>query len=394
MGSLKVRYLERRTYKGTTYFYWKPKKHYFVGRKWMKCPFGLHTLPDNEVAAHTEADRLNKALDAWRTGAVAEIVSPEGSFDWMICEYKKSPAFKALGERTGKEYGYILEAIRVALRKKGLAATQAADIDPQMAYMLHDYFAGTPRKAQLVVAISRIVYGFGRRKGILTENPFKGLGIKRSKPRQQIWLDIDRPEDMLHRIISLKKAAIEMGLDSMNFAIDLGLFTIQRENDILALAWSRYSGTAITLRQSKVRKWVFIPMRLPVFKDILDTQVRISPLMLVSERTGRPYDKDHFGDVFREVREKAGIPQEFQFRDFRRTGIVLYGMSGAEPQEIAAISGHTIDEVMDILETYMPKNIIMAQNGMDKLNERYGSLLSTMKFQKPARPLLIGVQKT
>jgi len=376
MGRIEVRYFVKKSYfnkklgKVVTYYYWQPKRQYFIMGKWHKCPLKPQQLNNDPIKAHSEAEGLNNQLDLWRSGIKPEIAPKEGSFDWLLCEYKKSDLYRSLGDRTAKEYGYIIEAIRLKLRVLKVQHTKATAWTPQIAYRLYESFLDTPRKAQLVVAISRIVFNYALKKieGIKI-NPFDKLGIKKNKPRQQIWLDLDG-DDLFVHVDLMKKTALEMGLPSIALAIDLGLWTTQRENDLLALPWNKYDGKVIKLRQKKTGVWVEIPV-MPQLRQGLDRAHRNNALMLISERTGKSYSKDHFGDIFREVRIKAGLSDNFQFRDFRRTSIVLMAMAGCTVPEITAISGHTNAEVTDILETYMPRNSHMARNAVDKMQNVY-----------------------
>lgn len=383
MGVIKVQYLKTKHYKGKDYYYWTPNSEYIVAGEKVKCPMKSECLGTDKVKALARAEALNESLNSWRAGLIIERTNKDGSFCWLIGEYKGSKWFKELGERTQREYGYILETIRETLREKGIADEMAADFTRQHARLLHNLFSGTPRKAQLVVAISRIVFNYGIETGHIKEggNPFQNMRIKRNRARNQIWLDVDSPDNMLHKVITLKEAAIARGVPSMAFAVDLALFSMQRQGDLLRLPWNKYDGREIRLKQGKTQKWVYIPVtRMPVFKEILDKRMtaKTSPLMLISERTGNPYDKDHCGDVFREVRAHAGLPDDLQFRDLRRTGMVLWAMAGAEPQEIAAISGHTIEETTNILEIYLPRNMRMAEHGADKLQAKYGDQLRAL----------------
>lgn len=59
-----------------------------------------------------------------------------------------------------------------------------------------------------------------------------------------------------------------------------------------------------------------------------------------------------------------------QFRDFRRTGVVWLGELGIEDSLIGSITGHKLDEVRAILETYMPRTTKMAGRAVVQRLER------------------------
>ena len=55
-------------------------------------------------------------------------------------------------------------------------------------------------------------------------------------------------------------------------------------------------------------------------------------------------------------------------RDLRRTGMVWAAEAGATVPQIVAVSGHSIQEGMEILETYLPRNQLLANAAIDKLD--------------------------
>ena len=89
--------------------------------------------------------------------------------------------------------------------------------------------------------------------------------------------------------------------------------------------------------------------------------------LIVSETTGRRYTAYNFVHVFAAIRDAAGIAG-LRFQDLRRTCVVNLARAGCTPPEIAAVSGHKIDTVVDILETYLPRDGVMAQHAIAKLD--------------------------
>ncbi|MDA1813390.1 hypothetical protein PDK10_27570, partial [Bacillus cereus] len=61
---------------------------------------------------------------------------------------------------------------------------------------------------------------------------------------------------------------------------------------------------------------------------------------------------------------------DLQFRDFRRTCVVVLGELGLADQLIAAITGHSLDETKRILEVYMPRTTGMAARAIMMSAER------------------------
>jgi hypothetical protein len=59
---------------------------------------------------------------------------------------------------------------------------------------------------------------------------------------------------------------------------------------------------------------------------------------------------------------------DLRYQDLRRTCIVNLARAGCTPLEIAAITGHMIDTVVDILQHYLPRDSIVAANAIEKLD--------------------------
>jgi hypothetical protein len=56
--------------------------------------------------------------------------------------------------------------------------------------------------------------------------------------------------------------------------------------------------------------------------------------------------------------------------------------AGCTPPEIAAVTGHKIDAVLDILETYLPRNSEMAAQAITKL-DAYRRRKQEQKLEQP-----------
>ncbi len=68
---------------------------------------------------------------------------------------------------------------------------------------------------------------------------------------------------------------------------------------------------------------------------------------------------------------------ELQRRDVRRTGIIQLALAEATTPQIAALSGHSIDQVQTILDTYLPRRGEVALGGVEKW-EKAGPAVSNV----------------
>ena len=141
-------------------------------------------------------------------------------------------------------------------------------------------------------------------------------------------------------------------------------FTAQRPSDVLAMAWSNYSGRSIKLRQQKTGTLIDVPCH-PVLKAHLDELPRQSTLIVTYRRRSVAYLR--FNERFRRVAKRVGI--DAQARDLRRTAMLRMAEAGATVPQIASVSGHSIDSTQRILETYLPRNRDLAEIAIARLAE-------------------------
>jgi integrase len=345
-----VRYLIKRTHRGKDRYYWAPKKEYVLDGKITPCPYRITRLK-GDILAH--AGRLNDMLDTWLETSEPVTKFFHGTVGWMVGEYKRDPRFTELADSTRKLYETMLPQICDELGDFPIVSVTRP--------MARDFclsFGEHSRKPSAMGALCRLIFNFGKAIDAVTANPFDSLRIPKPKPRRNMWTQA--------QITATQAKAVP----SIALAFQMGLDTLQRPGDLMRLAWTAYDGQWLRVRQSKTGAVVDIPVfKFPALKKMMDETPRVSPIMLIDERTGKPYTKERFTEQVRAACELGAIPKELQFRDLRRTGIVRLGEHGATNAEIAALSGHSLDETQKILEVYLPRTRKMAENAVVKLNK-------------------------
>jgi integrase len=161
----------------------------------------------------------------------------------------------------------------------------------------------------------------------------------------------------------------------MHLPLLIGLWTGQREGDILRLRWSAYDGAVIRLKQRKGQRRgkkknsaaiVVIPVAGPL-KVALDAELaarkaaKISPLRLEDEMIclnseGEPWREGRAGyngfiSSFKKAKDEAGI-EGINFSDLRGTAVTRLALAGCTVPEICAITGHSHDEANAILQAH------------------------------------------
>ena len=123
-------------------------------------------------------------------------------------------------------------------------------------------------------------------------------------------------------------------------ALMLGLWTGQREGDLLDLTWFAYDGTHIRLVQSKsIRlgnmkraKRVVIPVGTPL-KAMLDAMSRRGDQHILLNSRGRPWTEDGFRKSWAKECKRLGIVG-VTFNDLRGTAVTCLALAGCTEPEI------------------------------------------------------------
>jgi integrase len=152
----------------------------------------------------------------------------------------------------------------------------------------------------------------------------------------------------------------------IRLACALLLHTAQRPSDALSMTWGqiqeRNGRLWLTLRQAKTGELVDVPAHRNLAQMLRTTPRR--SLMVVPSPTGLKWSYRNFSRAWDKVTAAAGI-DGVQRRDLRRTAMVRMAEAGATSAQIAAVSGHTIEQTSRILDTYIPRRGEVAAGAID-----------------------------
>jgi integrase len=164
------------------------------------------------------------------------------------------------------------------------------------------------------------------------------------------------------------------GLHSVGTAIVLNEWCSQREGDVLNFKKPSVAGGTITLRQSKTGADVALPVEMvPALAARIAAELArhkerglATPYLIVCESTRRAWQGDHFRHTFSELRRTAARRAEAagdtelaadirprQFMDLRHTAVTRLAEAGATEPLIAAVTGHSLQAVRQILSHYL-----------------------------------------
>jgi integrase len=154
----------------------------------------------------------------------------------------------------------------------------------------------------------------------------------------------------------------------LHLALMLGLWTGQREGDLLRLTWSAYDGVKIRLKQFKTGRRVTIPVGASL-KAMLDATSRRTPTILLT-MDGTPWTASGFSSSWRKACKRARITG-VTFNDLRGTAVTRLALAGCSEAEIATITGHALSEVRSILDKhYLHRDPKLAESAIRKLEQR------------------------
>ena len=127
-------------------------------------------------------------------------------------------------------------------------------------------------------------------------------------------------------------------------------------------------GSKLRLKQSKAGRRVSVPVS-AALREIVDSLPRLGPIMLTSSE-GRPWTSDGFRASFGKTCAKASIDQ-LTFHDLRGTAVTGLAIAGCTESKIAAITGHSLKSVGEILDRhYLSRDDALGENAMRKLEKR------------------------
>ncbi len=336
-----------------------PRMRFIAGRYfWRPTPavrklgFAAEALGEDLAKAIERARHMNAMVEQERKrGPGAPGLAP-GSIAHLVALFRKDLRFTRLASGTQRSYDGILREIERVAGRVAVKGITRKDL------------AGTYRKLQargLATAAAhmrvwRILLGFAWDEGLRDDNPAKGLHLITPDSRSRVW----SPDE----VALLCAQAGREGRPSIGLALRLALALGQRQGDVLALRWGAFSGRGFTIQQSKTGARIIVPLPRELAAELAGMP-RPAEHILLSETSGRPWadGEDHFRHEFARIREAAGLPQDLQFRDLRRTAATDLGAAGATDDEIRAVTGH---QSRGVVAVYVRPDTRMAEAAIRK----------------------------
>lgn len=360
-------------------WYWKPERR--LRPTWKSVPLGADFAP-----AAAEARRLNAEVDKWlaagaqRPGPRARRRMGPVSIGSLIAEYKVSANWKLLRPRTQKQYVYEFSRLEDEFGHEPAATLPPARVDDWLDQMR----LTAPETGRHVAAKGRLLYAWAQRKALIPPgvNPFQGAKLGQGNKRKVLMTPAD--------LAIVVAACDEAGRFSLGTALVIAFAGVQRITDMWGLRQEHIAGGRLYFTQAKGEKVLARGARKPGFQVdaalpglIAERLARRPPpatpegWLCPHEKTLRPWDEKHAAHTFAKIRDALVASDrrhahlaKVQMRDARRSGFVQYVMDGASVPFVCSLSGHSIEEGMDIIEHYLPKTAAQADRAVQLLSVR------------------------
>ncbi|MGL5447547.1 MAG: hypothetical protein ACRDBL_09580 [Rhabdaerophilum sp.] len=357
-------------------WYWEPS-----GRLRQEGGFRTHPLGDDLRAAFAAARTLNKQADDWlaKAGparpkkAAAVEARAALTFSELCNRYRASPRFKALRATTRETYESCLKILEAEFGHDRAVMVNRARVLGWADHLRQR----APQGLRHYAAVARTLYNWARERELVTfeRNPFDKMELPAGRRAVRI-----READLLALVAIADRADIRDPASNQPLPAraDLGtcmivaFYCIQRVSDVLRLTAANFKGGGLHLVQSKTGKAITLTQApAPVLARL---KAHAPAATLFGDATKMADPDAAASRAFARLKVRVAIVdpalarriEAVQLRDMRRSGFVHYAEGARDATGkvirppvpvhlICSISGHTIKEGMEIIETYLPK---------------------------------------
>lgn len=383
---------------GITRWYWQPSATL------AKAGWKTLSLGKDERAAIDAARVRNQQVEDWKLGGIKpgqiRHRAAAGTLNALIARYRREvvegnhPATGRPNLKPGTKGIYETSLKRL---EDWAGKYPLAYITPARVRALRDASAKPREQGGLghsaafnLLKTGRQVFAFAENIDLIPKgsNPFGKFQFGAPPARKAVWEADDEA--------AFKAAAIDLGYPSMALALELAIYTAQREGDLIGFTEGQLQ--SIEIAEATVRNRFALPgqpvlgwinvqgktsdqevdvqLEIPFEPQLLAkvqkaiatnrardraaTPRRLLTYVLVDDKTGKPWTKRWFIRVWRKILDHAAETTgrthmaNLVWHDLRRTRVVRLRRRGMHPAMIAAITGHSPQSINMMLRVYGP----------------------------------------
>jgi len=296
-------------------------------------------------------------IGSYNAAIATKVHPPQGVLLSLIQGYQASADFGDLADRTRVDYIKKIKLIEAKFGDFPLSALTDRRTRGVFLAWRDQLATRSRRQADYTWTVFARILSWATNRGLIAANPCaRGGRLYHGSRADKVWTLDD------------EAAFLRSAPSHLHLPLWLGLWTGQRQGDLLRLPWSAYDGTHIRLRQSKTGVRVVIPVGAPL-RAALDAVTKQGPVILVSTDK-RPWTPDGFRASWAKACTRAGIVG-VTFNDLRGTAVTRLALAECSEAEIATLTGHTLRDVRSILDAhYLHRDPALAENAIRKLEKR------------------------
>lgn len=319
-------------------------KEYFYHRKTQTRIIGQYGTPEF-IASYLEASKKEVP------------VSADGLFSSLLLRYQQSAEYKEKAPNTKRLYQVYIGALRDRFGQVPLKQFEARGIRDEFLQWRDELIVeGRSATARNLLKFSQTLLQWSEERGILDVNRLRGVKqLYRADRSGETW-----DFQTIYRILSVTPARVSN-------AILFGLWSGQRQGDLIKAKWADIQNDALIVEQQKTGAIVGLPL-IGGFGAFLNGLPRDSENILNSS-LGSEWEASSLRQAWRTALGRAELKElNKTFHDLRGTTATTLADMGATEAQIAAVTGHAIGGQAPTLKAYLRKTHVQARAAMELLS--------------------------
>ena len=354
-----ARYMQRVDKDGVAYYRYNPPADAVEANIVKRIKIGT-----NLVEAINYCNEQNELMDEWRQHhRYLKHLTDKSTVNDLTKSYINSLEHSRLGIKTRSDYAYYLKQwYQDRTAGQVLLHTRLGSLTTPMCQQIYDTHAGNSVSlANHSLAVYRLLFSYAIRNGFCIFNPFTNVKRQTDRPRRTVWTKE-------HIKAFMATAFSKYEWRSIGLIVYTAYCAAQRLGDMRMLTWDSYdiNTGVLSLEQSKRRARVAIPLPKDLQEMLKQQHLDLSwqPFIMPAstKNTPKPYSLQQLSKVGKVVMQEAGLPDELQLMDLRRTAITEMVEVGVALTNVMALSGHATVHSLTPYVKHTLKSATVAQN--------------------------------
>jgi integrase len=287
---------------------------------------------------------LEKTLKAFREGKLAGDFIPQyPTIRMLSAHYLNTKHFNSLSKSTRELYRLGFEKIaNTPFKSKTVGDLRVQDITSQMCHQIYESWleGNSAAWANDKKRLWGVLYSYALSLDLVERNPMASVKAVHHEPESNTWT-----RQQVEQFLDV--AFKDFKYRSIGLLVMLCYEWGQRPVDIANLRWYDldFNTDTATIVQQKRGAEVQLPIEGQVKqlllkqKEDFDFQEYVLPY-LRQDNAWRPMTQPVWNNLFNEVRDLAGLPDDLYIRNLRTTAITEMIESGVDTAQVKQVTGH------------------------------------------------------